>query len=141
MSEKALYMIDNNLKILNSVNFIPEGKEEAHKFYVERYNNAVESLNDASAAIYKNAPFIPEKFYNLFHDMREKCRNRITNYYMFFIYPTSSGGNPNYEGAHNHKCLDKGNEIIDMRDEIVSQLREYLYSLDVLDSENKILES
>jgi hypothetical protein len=130
LSEKILDMVANNVRLFLRIDALPEAKDEQQKVFNERHENAVQSYNEANRTIYANAPFIPKEFYDLFCDIKNKCHTQIIDYGIFKLDTMSDVMRTELRKEY-HICFNRTEEINSDMDKIISDVRNYLTSLDV----------
>ena len=96
------------------------------------YTEAVDSYNQATQAIMKNAPFIPKNMYELFSDIRSECKLQID------WFPDFKLGRLCEEGIRELRderkaCRERTKTISDKLTFIIETLRNHIAELDVLE--------
>ncbi len=131
LSEKVLDMTFANNVLFPIVDRVPPSEEERMKFFNERYTKAVQAYNEANRSIKANAPFISEDIYNLFSELRDDCCKQIDDYAVFVLEPDYKENRTEMREDYK-KCWERTNTISNKRDKIISELRKYLSTIDVL---------
>ena len=132
LSEKVMNMVYDNIKLFPLHDEIPKAEDERQKFFIERCENAIQSYNAASRALNTNAPFILKEIYNQFNNLAIQCRQQISFHKLLVINHRSNEASQYLSDEHD-KCFERNEEISDKLEEIISKMREYLDSLDVLE--------
>lgn len=132
LSEKVLDMTFTNYVLFPIVDRVPPNKDERMKYFNDRYTNAVQAYNSANRAIKANAPFIPRDIYDAFCDLRDDCCKQIDDYTLFVLEPDYEENRIELREDYK-KCWGRTNDISKKRDEIISKLRTYLSTLEVVE--------
>ncbi len=130
LSETTLLMVLDNNVLFQHFEILPKDEEKRREQRHKDFCKASESYNSAVNSILKNAPFIPEKMYKIFDDIRKLCLTQI-------------GLHRHCYSGKDHPSLmtqrDKGymrtDEISTKLDQLIEQLRIHIASLDVLDKQ------
>lgn len=132
LSEKALDMTFANYVLFPVHDSVPPTEEEQKVFFNDRYTKAVQTYNDANRTIKASAPFIPENIYRLFSELRDDCCKQIDDFAVFFLEPDYQDNRRELKDDYK-ECKRRTRVITEKRDEIIGELRHYLFTLDVLD--------
>jgi hypothetical protein len=132
LSEKILDMTFANYVLFPVFDKVPPNEEERQEFFNERYKNAVQTYNDANRTIKATAPFIPEDIYKLFSELRDDCCKQIDDYTIFVLEPDYKENRTDLREEYK-ACWTRTKAISEKRDNIISNLRKYLSTLEVLD--------
>ena len=145
LSEKVFTMVFNFAELVRTIRLDQEDDKEV----IEKvWQAAVESYNGANRTTRKYAPFISESIYKSFIQLGDKCRNQL-NYYRLHYTESSfekewesflasvTGNTPDYskfetEEKFEEKFKANQQEISESLDALMSTLRTYLSSLDVI---------
>jgi len=132
LSESILKLVAKST-ILFTRNFMsnmPKEKNERTKYIMYFFNEAHEAYDDAFDVINKNAPFIPEKFYDICDEIKMDCFNQIEKFHSFIyssiIDEVINGTNDEYKDS-----FDKAPIIAVKLNNLIKDLRKYLEDLDV----------
>lgn len=113
------------------IDSLPEDKEQRQIIFIERHKKANEELVNFQNKLYQVAPFISEKMYNLFEELRTEARLQIIFYPDFIISPNSE--HLKELRKEITACWKRTPELHSLHEKIIKSLREYLSSLKVLD--------
>lgn len=132
LSEKVLDMTFANYSLFPPFDKVPPTDEEKEKFYSDRYTMAVRTYNEANKLIKATAPFIPAEIYTVFSDIRDNCGKQIDDFTIFFLEPDYQDNRRELREEYK-ECWKRTKIIINTRDNLIIQLREYLSKLDVIE--------
>ena len=128
LSEKVVALAMNSLRLFHEefdYNKIGNPSQDNQDF--ELQNELVILLNDANAAINKYAIFIPEKWYDKFIYIKHLCREQL---HAFNDYVLDGKLKNKTVKAIKTECKKRYDEINDVFDGLVSELREYIATKD-----------
>lgn len=145
LSEKVLTMVFNFAELVRTIRFDQEDDKEVIEKLLQA---AVESYNKANRATRTYAPFMSEKIYKSFIQLGDKCRSQL-NYHRlhykvlplekewerfgtFVTCNTHDYSKFETEEKFEEKFKANQREISESLDALMSTLRTYLSSLDVI---------
>lgn len=128
LSEKVVSLVTNCFRLFPyDFNYSRIGKPSQSDADFELHNNIASLLNDANEAINKYAIFIPKKWYEKFEHLKLLCKEQLISFGDYVL----DGKTRNKTGrAVKNECNKRDDEIENVFDELVSELREYIASLD-----------
>ena len=78
LSEAVFSMVsDTSFLFPHGIGWSHPDEEAELKRKEDNYNKAIESYNNATQSIMKNAPFVPKNIYQLFSEIRDDCQLQI----------------------------------------------------------------
>ncbi len=105
---------------------LPDDPNEEKKTWLERYKDAAQKYNASADVLYKNAPFIEEKIYNHVARLRTKC---LIQLHCFVSYRLETDNYKRLENGLYQDVSKRTQEIINMREELVKDIRNILHKL------------
>lgn len=137
LSEKVLTMIDSVYLLFPSgIDHIPPDADRQNDLYWQRYHNAGEAINAAQKAITANAAFISADFYNKFEELRRLCVQQYNFYTWCGALKKKTDDFSKTKADAETQCWQRTEEISEKQQQLITELREYLEKLDVME-ENK----
>lgn len=131
LSEACFLMfLDNSLLFHRGIDYLPREEEECKKIFEERYKAARGSLIVYQNMLYKYAPFISIKLYELFEQLRTLA-NRQVQWYPDFVLGRLEPDVVKELMDEKKACLQRTKDIEDLHKKLIEELREYLQSLKV----------
>jgi len=129
---KAFFDMVKNVSVMIPQGFttVPADKEVRKKVDEEHYNAARASVVSAQDELNSNAPFIPEKFYEAYEEIRHLCGLQLLEF--------EERWNVGYLASQEEKetisreAYKRTGEINEKFKKLSNEIREYLKSLDVL---------
>ncbi len=130
LSQPVLSMVDATCLLFTEALIIPIDGFWTKDIYKERYEDAKSKIEIALEAVNANAPFIPKKSYEEFHDLCTLCLKQ-KNLYKFYGDLASPTITPDDKQDVLKKCYKRTDEIKDKKDELIDYLRNYLSELEI----------
>lgn len=125
-----LMFLDNSLLFHRGIDYLPREEEECKKIFEERYKAARDSLILYQNMLYKYAPFISIKLYELFEQLRTLA-NRQVHWYPDFVLGRLEPDVVKELMDEKKACWQRTKDIEDLHKKLIEELREYLQSLKV----------
>lgn len=126
LSENFLTMVESCLTLCpfhSGENYFDEAPSNT---YLETlFDEAKESRAAAGKAMRRNAPFVPQKLFEIFDATSVKCGQQLYRVELFL----TRGEKP--APAEAETCTDRAGEILKLRDEFTAYMRSYLQSIDI----------
>lgn len=130
LSESFLSMVDAVERLYPiSWDFLPEDRKEREEFIHDKREKASISIATADKVLGSNAPFIPKDIYSSFRELRLLCVHQFNAYALLGRADEDFIFNIGEEGEERRK--QRTREILEKKDNLIDQLREYLENLDV----------
>ena len=130
---KAFFDMVKNVSVMIPQGYttVPADKDIKKKVDEEHYSAARSSVVAAQDELNSNAPFIPEKFYDAYEEIRHLCGLQL----MEFEERWNVGYLVSQEEKEtiSREAYKRTGEINDKFKKLNNEIREYLNSLDVLD--------
>ena len=114
------------------VDYVPLDEDDRKKMYTARYEKANEAIVIAEKTLGANAPFIPSEIYRAFDEIRVLCGRQ----YNMYIWCGPLAKQRNHSEAflkQETECWKRTKEIMEKKEQLMNQLREYLENLDVME--------
>lgn len=132
LSQKVLDMTFANYSLFPLIDRLPLSEEKRIELFNKKYEEAVQTYNEANRAIKATAPFISEDIYQLFSELRDDCFKQVDDYAIFVLDPDHQEIRTELREDYK-ECWKRTKIISDKRDVIISKLRQYLSTLDVIE--------
>lgn len=134
LSEKVVELAVKSLGLFTEkFDYSKLGKVSATNDEVRSFNKIINLQNDANKAIYKYAVFIPKNLYEKFDQLKISCRKQTNAYRVYYIDKQLKGKTIDTIKA---ECKKINNEISKLYNELVVELRNYIYNLGEIPTEN-----
>ena len=135
LSENVLTMIEaTNWLFPHGLDVLPEDEKKQKEVYTKRYERAGEAIGTAQKSIRKNAPFIPDNFYQKFEEISKLCLQQYNMYTWCGALAHHTDGYSKAKAEAENACWERTDKIWKKRNELTAQLRDYLEKLDVLEN-------
>lgn len=134
LSEKGLTMIESVYWLFPSgIDYLPQDVDKRKDLYLQRYHNAGEAINAAQKEITANAPFISANFYNKFEELRRLCVQQYNSYTWCGALKEKTYDFCKTKADAETQCWQRTEEISEKQQQLITELREYLENLDVME--------
>ena len=107
---------------------LPSDEEERKSEYLKRYKSASSALIEFQNLLFKYAPFIEEKLYQQFEDLRILIQQNVNWFPDLHIDEYLSKTLP---FKIRQECTQRTKEMYDKQETLIKDLREYLKSLKI----------
>ena len=134
LSEKTFTMISATHWLFpTGLDTVPEDHDDRLECYLKRYETAGISINNAQKSIYANAAFILAHIFKQFDELLKLCVIQYNMYTWCGALRKASSVFDQAEQDTRRECQKRSEEIKNKCTALISQLREYLEKLDVLE--------
>lgn len=121
---------DISVMIPAGVSWMPAGEEAQKKYEDNCYEVATDSVVKAQDALYANAAFIPQQFFESFEEILKLCKQQLNVF--AFRYNVLSLETEKEKRSLSMEDYKRTEEINKKWIEHINRIREYLASLDVI---------
>lgn len=134
LSEKVLTMVEATYWLFpNTIDIVPQDEDQQKDLYLQRYQRAGEVINEAQKEIRANAAFISEDFYSKFEELSRLCAQQYNFYTWCGALKRRTEEYCREKADEAKKCWKRTEEISQKQKNLITELREYLKKLDVME--------
>ena len=132
ISEKVLDTVTNVVMLFDALDKVPiHADDEREKVYFSKYKDVEQAYNLASKTMNANAPFITKELYELYMELKIKCKIQAENCLKLIdLVPLNTMLKNSMQNEYV-ECSNRNNEISETTKNLISKVREYLVSLEV----------